>query len=296
MFTLANDLLEISVKKVGAELCNITSAQNKTEFMWQANPAVWANHAPNLFPIVGGLKNNTFFFEGQPYEMTKHGFIRNNENIELIEQTIDTLTFKLTYNEKTLKYYPFKFEYFVKYVLKDNKLAITYSVKNLDDKAILFSVGGHPAFTCPVFENESYSDYYLEFEKIENSKTHLLDMANGLVSLNTAPVFNNSNKIELSHNLFVNDALIFKDLKSKKISLKSKLTGTILSLDYEDFDYLGIWAKPNGDFVCIEPWLGIADSVDTNQEFNTKEGIIRLDVNNTFEATYGIEIIEDLLR
>jgi galactose mutarotase-like enzyme len=158
-----------------------------------------------------------------------------------------------------------------------------------------FSVGGHPAFKCPVFENEDYEDYFLEFECSETSKTHLINMENGLISSLSIPLFNKSNNIPLTHDLFNDDALIFKDLKSKKVILKSKLYGNILSVSYYDFPFLGIWAKPNGNYVCIEPWLGIADNENTNQDLKTKEGILKLKAGNTFKASYTIEIHKSLV-
>ncbi len=115
-------------------------------------------------------------------------------------------------------------------------------------------------------------------------------MENGLISSKTEAVFNNSNKLPLTHDLFNRDALVFKDLKSRKVTIKSCKNGAILSMDYNDFPYLGIWAKPSGNYVCIEPWLGIADNETTNQNLKYKEGILCLASNNTFKATYNIEI------
>lgn len=295
MFTLQNDKLKISVKKIGAELCKIISIKNKTDFMWNANPDVWGSFAPNLFPIIGALKDNSYIFENTKYKLPKHGFVRHNDAITLYEQTENSLTFNLASNEALLKIYPFKFEFHITYTLIDNCIEVKHTVKNCDDKYIYFSVGGHPAFKCPVYKNENYDDYVLEFEHIENSKTHLINMKNGLISSKTKPMIVNSNTLPLTHDLFNEDALIFKNLKSRKVTLKSALNGEILSVSYQDFNYLGIWAKPNGDYVCIEPWLGIADSENTNQEFITKEGIINLKPNKTFEAAYQIEINETLL-
>lgn len=295
MVTLENKQLKIAVKKIGAELCKITSVRNNTEFMWDANPTVWGSFAPNLFPIIGALKNDTYIFENQEYKLPKHGIVRNNNAVILHQQTSDNLSFKLSYSEDSLKNYPFKFEFYITYKLVDNRIEVIHTVKNLDDKSLYFSVGGHPAFKCPVFENEQYEDYFLEFEHAETSKTHLINMANGLISTDTKPVFNHSNKLPLTHDLFNEDALIFKDLKSKKVALKSKVYGEVLSVSYNDFPYLGIWAKPTGDYVCIEPWLGIADNEATNQDLKTKEGILTLAANETFMAGYGIEVNENLL-
>nr|WP_199099769.1 aldose 1-epimerase family protein [Gaetbulibacter sp. 4G1] len=290
MHTLQNNKLKIAVKNIGAELCEISSIKNNTQFMWDANPNVWNSYAPNLFPIIGALKNDAYFFENKEYSLPKHGFIRHNKNIKLHEQTENSLTFVLFYNETSLNRYPFKFEFYITYLLDDNNLKVLHSIKNCDDKTMYFSVGGHPAFKCPVFENENYNDYSLEFEHIENAKTHLINMKNGLISSKAEPILKNSDSIKLTHGLFNRDALIFKDLKSKKVTLKSKLNGSILTVSYHDFSYLGIWAKPDGDYVCIEPWLGIADSENTNQDFKTKEGILSLHDGKTFEAGYTIEI------
>ena len=290
MYTLENRKLKIGIKKIGAELSQISSVKNINEFMWDADPAIWANHAPNLFPIIGALKEDSYRFENKKYAMTKHGFIRNNKDIALHEKTKDSLTFKLSQNETTLKSYPFKFEFYITYKLKDNKIDVIHTIKNSDDKSLYFSLGGHPAFKCPVYENENYEDYVLEFEHDENSVRHLINMETGLISSKIKPVFNNSNKIQLTHDLFNEDALIFKDLKSRKVTLKSDTYGAILSVNFKEFPYLGIWAKPNGNYVCIEPWLGIADHEDTNQELKTKEGILSLEANKSFTASYTIEI------
>lgn len=290
MHILENDTLQITVNTIGAELSKITSVKNKMEYMWDGNSEVWGHFAPNLFPIIGALKNDTYIFENKSYKLPKHGLIRNNKTIALHEKSKNSLTFKFNYSEETLEKYPFKFEFFITYTLINNCIEVLYTVKNLDDKILYFSLGGHPAFKCPVFENEIYEDYSLHFEHIENSKTHLINMENGLILDKTKPIFNNNNILPLKHDLFNADAIIFKDLKSKKVTLNSKNHGDILSVSYQNFPYLGIWAKPEGDYVCIEPWLGIADNENTNQDFKTKEGILRLNVGNTFKATYTIEI------
>ncbi|GAA4230780.1 aldose 1-epimerase family protein [Postechiella marina] len=296
MYSIENNKLKISVKKTGAELCKISSVKNHTDFMWHANPDVWGSFAPNLFPVIGNLKNGGYILDNKTYTLPKHGFIRNNEAVQLLEQTPESLTFGLSYNEYLLKIYPFKFEFSICYVLKGNSIDVIHTVKNLDTKTMYFSLGGHPAFKCPVYKNENYSDYFLEFEHKETSKTHLINTENGLISPTTKHIFNNSNILNLKHELFNDDALIFKNLVSRKVALKSRNKGTILSLEYNDFPYLGIWAKPNGDYVCIEPWLGIADNENTNQNIKTKEGILTLDAGKTFKASYTIEIDESQLK
>lgn len=291
MYTLRNDLLQLAVKNTGAELCEISSVKHQTQFMWDANPDVWGGYAPNLFPIIGALKDGEYIYENRKYSLPKHGFIRHNTDVRLHQETDNSLTFIYSSNVYSLKNYPFKFEFYMTYTLVDNQIRVNHTVKNCDVKTIYFSIGGHPAFKCPVYQDEVYEDYILEFDHIENSETHLVNTQTGLIKLETKPVFNDhSDSIPLTHDLFAEDALIFKDLKSKKVTVKSQSRGEVVSVTYNDFPYLGIWAKPEGDYVCIEPWLGIADPEDTDQDFTTKEGIISLESGKTFEAAYTIEI------
>ena len=290
MYTIKNNNFQVSIKKKGAELSSFKSLSTNIEYIWAAEPKVWASHAPNLFPIIGCLKENAFLYQGKEYDCPKHGFIRNNDDILLVEKTDISLTFGLKYSKDTLKIYPFQFEFQIKYLLNANKLTVEHTIINHGDNTMLFSLGGHPGFTCPVYPDEQYSDYYLEFEKPETAPTwHVLE--SGLIGRGTSPVFNNPNRINLHPHLFQKDALVFKNLNSSRVTIKSKKAGSVLSIEFADFPYLGIWAKPNANYVCIEPWLGIADSVDSNRNFKDKEGILSLEPNKKFIASYSIEIL-----
>lgn len=293
---LENNLLKIEIKHKGAELCSIKSVKNNTEFIWEANPEVWGSHAPNLFPIIGSMKNDSYEYEGKQYSMPKHGFVRKNENFKVVSKTNSKVTFQLKSDDELKSIYPFEFEFLISYELKNNELLIHHTVKNKDHKTMYFSLGGHPAFTCPLFKGESYTDYFLEFESEENSKSHLLNIVTGLVTDKTKSVFDSPNTINLHGNLFDEDALIFKDLKSRQVALKHQDKGEILKVKFEGFPFLGIWAKPNAPYVCIEPWIGIADSENTNQKIRDKEGIVALEANEIFSATYSITVNSSLLN
>ena len=291
MHTIKNDNFQVSVKEIGAELCSFKSLNSNSEFIWDGSPDVWAAHAPNLFPVIGCLKDGGFLYHGEEYKCPKHGFIRNNENISLIEKGENYLTFTLKYNDESLKIYPFKFEFLIKYILEKNTLSVQHKVTNHGDENMLFSLGGHPGFMCPVNDDENYDDYYLEFEKSETAQTWRVQK-DGLIGNKTFPVFDEPTIIKLHPHIFDDDALVFKNLNSSKVCLKSRKSEQVLSVNFEDFPYLGIWAKPNAEYVCIEPWIGIADSFNTGRDFETKEGLIKLDPKKDFTATYTITIEE----
>ena len=165
MNSLTNELLKISIRQPGAELCKITSVKNNTEFMWDGNPEFWSGIAPTLFPIVGCMKNDQYIYEGKTYRMPKHGFLRKSKDVVLVEQTENSLMYKLESNEALLKLFPFKFEFYITYILFKNSITVNHLVKNMGNYTMHFSLGGHPAFKCPVYEDEDYADYQLIFEK-----------------------------------------------------------------------------------------------------------------------------------
>lgn len=259
--------------------------------MWQGDPTIWGSHAPVLFPIIGALKNGETSYQGKSYRIPKHGLVRNSNKVVLFEQTENSLKFRLTWDEDSLTLYPFKFELDVTYSVIGNTIQVTHLVSNQGDETMLYSVGGHPAFNCPIHNNETYEDYFLEFEHIETDSTWLLD-SSGLVTDKTKPVLENTKILPLRKNMFDKDALIFKNLKSRKVWLKNKNHGEVLSMEFEDFDYLGLWAKPGAPFICIEPWLGITDHSDSNQIFEYKEGLLRLEPNKSERKIYSITIDE----
>lgn len=292
MHTVSDNEFEISIANVGAELSSIKSIKTGKEYIWQADASIWGSHAPVLFPIIGCLKDDFYFFNGKKYTISKHGFIRNNKDLKVIEKTKNSIEFQLINNHKTIKMYPFKFDFRIKFKIIENKITIEHRVINLDHtNPIYFSLGGHPAFNCPIDSNEKYTDFYLEFDQSESLDRWNVNSA-GLIKNDPITFLSNEKIIQLSHELFNHDALIFKHLVSKKISLKSKKSLTKITVEFDDFNYLGIWAKPNGDFVCIEPWLGISDNENTNNDFTKKEGIIKLDGNKEFKASYSITINE----
>jgi galactose mutarotase-like enzyme len=289
--TITNTFFNVSVLSKGAEISCISSVKTGEEYMWDADPEIWGSHSPVLFPAIGSFKDNKCIINGVTYAMPKHGFIRNNQNLLLIEKTKTKLKFQLNYSKETLRMYPFKFRFFISFELIKNKLVVSHKVENCDKKEIFFSLGAHPAFKCPLYKEETYNDYYLEFEKEENASSIVLSK-NGLITDHTTQILEETNILPLHNALFKNDALIFKTLNSRKVHLKSKKSDYCLTIDYHDFPTLALWAKPNAPFICIEPWIGTADHENSDGHFLTKDGLITLSKGGLFTADYSIGIAE----
>ena len=288
MTILENEFLKVAFDAKGAQLTSLFNKETGVEQLWQADPNVWAYHAPNLFPIVGGLLNNELHVEGQSYTLNRHGFARQSDFI-LLDSDDAHASFSLPYCDKTLEVYPYKFDLQVLYTLIENALRITYKVINRDRKPVYFSVGGHPAFNVPFNPGENYEDYYLEFEAQESLHSHALNK-DGLFSGETHPVLTAGKQLPLTRDLFKDDALVFKNLQSRMVTIKSTKHEQSLSVEFPHFNYLGLWAKPGADFVCIEPWLGCADSAGVPKDITVKENIQKVDAGHVFEASFYISV------
>jgi galactose mutarotase-like enzyme len=288
MTVLENEYLKVAIDLQGAQISSYYNKKTSVEHLWQADPNVWPWHSPNLFPVVGGLINNQLLVDGHTFNMGRHGFARQSEFI-LLEADEVSASFSLPYCEKTLQVYPYKFDYQVLYTLIDNSLRVTHKVINLDKKTIYFSVGGHPAFNVPFNKGEKYEDYYLEFETEEHLEAQMLS-AGGFFTGETRPVATPGNKLYLTRHLFDADALVFKQLTSRMVSIKSNRHDQSLSIEFPHFNYLGLWAKPGADFVCIEPWLGCADTEGHQTNIDKKEAIQALRTGHVFEAPYFISL------
>jgi galactose mutarotase-like enzyme len=127
-----------------------------------------------------------------------------------------------------------------------------------------FSIGAHPAFSLP----GKFEDYNLQL-KDERLEYNLLQ--NDLISNQTNVLAVVNNVVPLKYELFENDALIFKSLQSRYLTIFKNQTH--LRVHYSGFPHLGIWTKINAPFLCIEPWFGYSDSVESTGNLMEKEGV-----------------------
>lgn len=291
IYSLENEKIRITACEHGGELHSITGKKEGTQYLWNGNEEYWKYHSPHLFPIIGKLRNSKYKIDGKEYELPSHGLARISE-FKFISEGDNYITFELMYSNKTLEIYPYKFSLQVTYTIEENSVKVSYKVINLDDKEIYFSLGAHPAFMCPIEKTGTLEDYYLKFNKVENSSIMCFDK-DTYFTHDKKGFLNDSDIINLNKELFKDDALVFDDLKSNRITIKSKNHNKSLSVEFNEFPYMGIWAPASGaPFVCIEPWFGHADYGDFNGEFKDKEGILSLEVGKEFNCSYKISIEE----
>jgi len=286
---IKNDISEVEISSLGAEIISFKTLNDGCEYLWNGDKSYWPGHAPLLFPIVCAVNEGKITVDNKEYAIGNHGFAKKSE-FTVVKETANSIIYQLSYDEETLKMYPFKFELNIIYTLVDNKLNINYVVRNIDNKEIYFQIGMHPGFHCPRVESENLEDYYLEFECNENLDRLFMNGSNVIIKNKSENILQNHNILPLTPQLFENGALVFRNISSKKISLKSKKSNQKVVLSFENLPYLGIWQAKDAPFVCIEPWHGIADTEGFNGEFKGKEMMITLDQGMSFECNCSIEI------
>ncbi|MFY7965763.1 MAG: aldose 1-epimerase family protein [Chitinophagaceae bacterium] len=284
---LENEILKISISSLGAELQNIYNKKTDVEYLWDG-AAAWPKKSPILFPIVGGLKDTVYYFEDNQYSLSRHGFAREKDFV-VEEATSIKIKFTFESDNETRSVFPFDFIFSIIYTIDENKLSCVYHIKNTSNQQMYFSVGAHPAFKIPLTTDTNYNDWFLEFEEKETTDLCQLDK-DGLIKLETASFFDNTNILQLTKELFYKDALVFKDLKSTSVIIKSNKSTSGVKMNFEGFPYYGIWSAKDADFVCLEPWCGIADFENTNQQLADKIGINKIDSNEVFERKWIIEM------
>lgn len=281
--TISNATVKASINIKGAELKSLIKIDSSKEYMWNGNIDFWAKHSPILFPIVGTLKQNSYQYNATNYALSRHGFARDLE-FELVQQSENHVIFSLKSSSETLKVYPFQFELQVHYTLVENQLIIGYKVMNRNSFEMPFSIGGHPAFALPA----AFEHYSLQFDADE--RLTCFELENDLLSEKTTIISLLSGKLPLTYSLFEKDALIIKSMKSTHIQIIENNI-PMLNFKFKDFPNFGIWTKKNAPFICLEPWFGYSDRLDSTSDILHKEGIIVLEQNATFECSYSIEIL-----
>lgn len=282
IYNAENENFTLAVKEMGAELNSLKSKKSGIEYIWCGDDNIWYGQSPILFPIIGRLLDDKYTLNSKEYTMAKHGIVRKKP-FKLVESTKDSLTFMQTDDAESLESYPYHFELKVEFKLTESGLKVTHTVTNKDEKEMYYSFGAHPAFNCEIGD-------YIEFSDDCELSTERIDLESILID-EKFPVKMEDKKIKLTKTLFDNDALILSNFKSKNLKIKSNKHNRVISFDF-DSPFLGIWAKPNAPYVCIEPWWGVNDDYNKKPDFSQKRGIMALEPLKSKSFSWEVSVCE----
>lgn len=284
---ISNDKVTIQVDSLGAELKSLKSLPDGREYMWQGDPAYWGRTSPVLFPIVGSLKDGRYRVDGREYAMGQHGFARDME-FRLKSQVASEIWFFLESNEETLQKYPYPFLLEIGYEITERTVVVKWRVCNQAKEPIWFSIGGHPAFLCPIDPGTDQTQYRLVFDEKEKLVSSCIE--GGLLGPKKKTYALRDGILPVTADLFDDDALIIEGEQAHSVALARPDGRPYLTVDF-DAPLFGIWSPPKkkAPFICIEPWYGRCDSVDFSGEFKEREWGQQLS-GAVFEAQYRITI------
>ncbi|MBO5487789.1 MAG: aldose 1-epimerase family protein [Eubacterium sp.] len=289
VYELKNDEIAILIDSHGAELKSLKKTDTGTEYMWCADAKYWGRTSPVLFPFVGGLKNKEYKAKGKTYPMTQHGFARDME-FTLISRTEDEIWFVLTSNDETLEKYPYEFTLKSGYRISGNQTEVLWQVENPGKEVLPFSIGGHPAFNCPIEAGPKQSEYFVDFGDVDEVVSSRIG-ENGLVTGCMDVYGLTDGRLALTENLFDHDALVIEDNQTKEAALCKKDGTPYLKVTMEA-PLFGVWSPPgkNAPFVCIEPWYGRCDSEYFDGTLEEREWGNVVSPGEIWKASYVIEV------
>ena len=287
---LTNSHFTAQVDSLGAQLISLKSPSG-FEHIWVGDPSYWREHAPVLFPIVGALRDGKTQINGQWYEMSRHGFAKRSE-FALKDQAPDSVSLTLSANPDTKAVYPFDFTLTVTYTLTDQGIDTRFTVENPGAVDLPYSVGGHPGFNLPVDEDAAFEDYTIQFEAEEGQVCPVIDLRAGLIDPTREGFRLAGKEIPLQHSLFYQDALVFENLRSRRVRLVNKHSGRGVEMDFGGFPMLGVWSAVNdGPYVCLEPWTGCATRTTEGDGFLEKKGMSLLAPGGKEEHGFSVKIL-----
>lgn len=281
---IQNNWLSVGISTLGSELMYINGCYG-TEFLWNGDKSVWSYRAPILFPICGGLKEDSYSFSGKQYRLEKHGFALNSE-FKGTKISDTKAEFTLEANEETKKVFPFDFKLTIVFELIKNAVKITNIVKNLSHNPMYYSIGAHEGYNCP----EGIEEYEIQFSEKQVLNSYILD--GNLLTHDTIRIAENSDVLPLKTKYFTVDALVFKNIEFNEVTLAHRHSGKKVRVSFDKANYFLLWTKPGANYICLEPWNGVQDIVGSDYDITQKEGIIRLAGNESEIFTHTIACFE----
>ena len=280
------------VRAKGAQIVSFRGDDGR-EVIWQADPEVWPQYAPVLFPVCGSVRDGQIRIGGEVYPMTKHGFTREPD-FRIHQQGEDFVDLVLTDSDQTRTMYPFEFAFHVIYRLFENGYVTEFRIENLSEKTMPCCVGGHPGYIVPMEAGAKFEDYQVVFSEKEegiNSLApggYLIDGTEKLTELQDGRV------LPLKHALFDDrDALVFAGLKSRSVDLVHRESGHGLRFEFPKMEVLAVWSMPkkNADYVCLEPWHGMPGRTQDSDNFEDKPYVTMLEAGKVFSAWFTTKLI-----
>lgn len=201
---------------------------------------------PVLFPSLGKMPDDCFFFQEKPHTIPVHGLARNLPWTveELNEQEDARIVLRLDSPQAVLAQYPFPFSLRFAYSLQDRTLRIQQTYQNKGDQPMPVCFGFHPYFFL----------YKKDTARIRLAAEQCLDMITGTACPATDRIDDSREICLLYTGVRDRQALILDNGDTIRISFS------------EEFRNILVWSLPGEPFVCVEPWSARPNALNTGED------------------------------
>jgi galactose mutarotase-like enzyme len=287
--TIANGEVAFVSDSHGAELHSLRFADEELDYLWMpAGPEL--ARTSTCFPLLGTVPEGRYELAGHVYDIPMHGFARSTD-FDVVERSSDSVTYEMTDTTETLAAYPFPFRLRVRYSLEGATLVTEYTVDNPGEATLLYSVGAHPRFTCPVDPDEglAFADHRLVFDEPEGPEKVVRTF--GSREAVDSAFISDRRTLRLDDGLFTEGAFCFGPLTSDRVVLSSDRSTRGLALNFPGASHLQVWSIPGSAFVALEPWYGAITANPPRPEdrfWDRRPGTLELEPGATATRSFRI--------
>lgn len=283
---IANRYLTVDISSLGAEMQALTTSDGRS-WLWNGDQAYWGGRSPVLFPMVGRAPDDTIAIDGQSYPMSQHGFARRAE-FALTASTATMCRYELAASEATRPVYPFDFLLAVEHWVEGRALTVAAEVTNLDQRAMPFGIGFHPAFVWPL-PGAAGRDHVVTLDN--QGEPDLVRVEGGLISPARLASPFSAGRLVLDHAMFEADAMIFPEGAGNGLRYGAE-GGPAMQFTFDNLPNLALWQKPGAPFICIEPWHGTAAEKNGSNDLAKRPFSQVLAPGASARFAFTVEVIE----
>jgi galactose mutarotase-like enzyme len=193
---------------------------------------------PILFPFAGELLNGCLLASGT--EMPRHGFARRKA-WQVIARTASEITMRLAPDEDIRSQFPFEFVVSQVVTATPRGLRIDLHVENHDVRSFPIAPGWHPYFPCPAWEKLACLSQVLRTNDLSSFEPVACDV-----------------------NLAAS--------ADRRVDFGVPGIGPVSLTFSENVKTIQVWTPPEANFVCVEPWVGPTNTINTPGRINVAPG------------------------
>ncbi len=217
----------------------------KQEMIGMAN--VLSGGIPVLFPFCSRTENDTYTLKGKKYTMPFHGFVKDM-TFSVEKLSTDSVTIYTCPNEVIKKEnYPFDFKLSLEYSVKGRSLFVRAIIDNNSPDDMPYYIGWHP-----YFKTSSKKDIDFELDA-----KYYRDYISG-----------REGKLVKTPDLTETLDHVFWGMGNRELVLRNPADGYCARMLLDDKHNVVTICTIFDDCVCIEPWTGMPNSINTGKMLN----------------------------